>query len=63
MPAENKFENMPGLPYMFISGDHSDCSSYMGSEKFEMFDFGRDRNSSNPMYLSGTTGNTGYNFQ
>ena len=65
MPAENKFGDKFGLPNGFTPGftpgDNSDSSSsYMGSEKFEQFDFGRDRKSSNPMDLSGTTG---YNFQ
>ena len=63
LPAENKIGTKIVLPdaFNFTPGDDgSDRSSYMGSEKFEMFDFGRDRLTSNPMEKSG---NTPYNFQ
>ena len=48
LPADNKYDAKVGN--QFVPADNnSDASSYMGSEKFEMFDFGRNRLDSNPM--------------
>lgn len=43
----------------FISGQDSDASSYLGSEKFDQFEFGRNNANSNPLGNSDAI----YNFQ